>query len=179
MVQGSGITAEDVRAALDYDPDTGVFTWRPRPPLTPRVRGWNTSHAGKPAGTIKKSRTREYVQICLNRKLHHAHRLAWLHHHGEWPANNIDHINGDGLDNRIANLRDVTQSQNCANAQISRNNAVGLKGVHWNKRRNRFTATIRVRRRSLFLGNYDSAEEAHRAYRRAAAEHFGDCARFA
>lgn len=116
--------ATTLRTLLDYNPLTGQFTWR--------VRAAHRIHVGDIAGVICKSTG--YRVIGINGVRHSAHRLAWLHVHGEWPAQNIDHINGDRSDNRIENLRDVSQQTNTLNRKRVRSDAdesVVYPGVRW------------------------------------------------
>ena len=107
------VTAAALRAALHYNPDTGVFTWRPREPES--VYGWwNGRYAGKPAGHLKPpgSGRARYRAIHLYGRDYLAHRIAWLYMTGRWPSGDIDHVDGDGLNYRIANLREASRSEN-------------------------------------------------------------------
>jgi hypothetical protein len=105
-----------------------------------------------------------YWQISVDAKLHLAHRLAWLHFYGEGPRHQIDHINGDKLDNRIANLRDVPHQINQQNRRrvLSTNKSSGLIGAH--RHRSRWQSRIRTCGRYVFLGVFDTPEAAHAAY---------------
>ena len=78
----SEITQAELRRRLDYDPETGVFTWR----ITVNSR----AIAGETAGT---KNGLGYHQLTLDRKIYLAHRLAWLYMTGEWPKDQIDHRN--------------------------------------------------------------------------------------
>jgi hypothetical protein len=158
------ITAEKLRARLDYDPATGLFTWREN----------QRRHSGKLAGTIG---VRGYIQIMLDKRQYRAHRLAWLHVHGAWPATALDHINGIHDDNRIKNLRLATPSQNGANRVINGRSTSGFKGVSFQKDRSKWRAQIRVNWKPLYLGLFETAEDAHAAYLAAAKLHFGEYAR--
>ena len=93
-----------LKELLDYNPDTGGFTWR--------VDRSRTAKANAPAGTKSDL---GYIRIIVCGKQYAAHRLVWMHVHGQWPASEIDHINRNKADNRIANLRQVTRSENCQN----------------------------------------------------------------
>lgn len=140
------ITADQLRAQYAYDPETGVFTSR---------------KTGRTTGSVN---DRGYVRIRIGRRLCKAHRMAWLYMTGEWPPEQIDHINGDRADNRWANLRAVdgyTNMQNQRRAQ--RHNKVGLLGVQ-KTRNGKFKARINVRWRRFELGTFETAEEAHAAY---------------
>lgn len=94
------LTRDALVSLLHYDELTGIFTWR-------HDRGHGL--AGKVAGT----RTLHgYWQISINDRLYRAHRLAWFYVHGVWPARVLDHIDGDRLNNRLNNLRDISPKEN-------------------------------------------------------------------
>jgi hypothetical protein len=143
MVQEK-ITQKRLKEVLDYDPDTGVFTWK----VQTNFRIPINSVAGK-------LNTRGYRSIKIDKKDYLAHRLVWLYVHGEWPPQLIDHINGDKLDNRLCNIRCATYSQNNTN----RINARGYSMVG-----KMFHARIVVKRKGIHLGSYKTAEEARQAY---------------
>lgn len=88
----------------------------------------------------------------------------------------VDHRNGNGLDNRRANLRAATFADNARNARIRKDNTSGFKGVK--RMRQRWCAQIRVGSQRIYLGSFDTPQEAHRAYCRAAIQHFGAFANF-
>jgi hypothetical protein len=165
------LTIEQLRAALDYDPNTGIFIWKHRPECPPF---WNGRWVDRAAGVTDKG----YRVVTVNRIRYQASRLAWLFVYGEWPENLIDHANGDTSDNRIANLRDATFSQNGGNMRMPQRNKSGFKGVSWDKRRKKWAAQIGVRGNYYNLGSFNTAEEAHDAYCRAAARLHGEFARF-
>jgi len=118
-----------------------------------------------------------YVLIKVDGKKYKAHRLAWLHTHGEWPGGDIDHANGCPLDNRMSNLRIATNPQNQAN-RLRDHDKTTPKGVRAT-RSGRFVARITVNNQSIYLGIFDSAEEAQAAYLKASKEHYGEFARAA
>lgn len=89
----------------------------------------------------------------------------------------VDHINGDGLDNRRSNLRLATRSENMGNRPMQANNSSGFKGVTWNKKLNKWQAQIKGRGRSITLGCFDNLEEAALIYDEAARKYFGEFAR--
>ncbi len=166
--------AERLREVLDYDPETGVFAWKQREGAR---KGWNTRFAGTRAGCLSQG----YVAVKIDGVLYLAHRLAWLYVHGEWPLQ-IDHIDTNRANNRFANLRLADTSQNGANRGPPRNNSSGFKGVTYcagGKRRKRWQAAIKRGQRMFNLGRFATPEEAHAAYAKAAAEHFGEFARSA
>jgi hypothetical protein len=153
---------EKLMADWHYDPETGTFT---------RTRSVGR-HGCHKAGTIARARNSHgYTVIRVDGVLHGAHRLAWLYHHGEWP-NVIDHINGDRSDNRIANLRNVTQTENMQNIRSApANSKSGLLGAHRFGRSKKWTARIRINGVGTRIGSFDTAEEAHAAYMAAKAIH--------
>lgn len=163
------LTAERLRHLFSYNPDTGVFTRRIS--LSNRVKV-GEEIVGSP-------NEKGYLRFHVDGWLYKAHRLAWLYVHGEWP-DQLDHINGDKADNRIANLRLATTKQNHGNRPKNRNNTTGYKGVHLHDKNGRlakpFVATIYVNGRGIHLGMFATAEAAHAAYVAAAQKHFGEFA---
>jgi hypothetical protein len=146
------LTAERLRELLNYDPETGVFTWR--------VSRRATARPGSVAGTIT---PKGYRNIWIGGN-YRAHRLAWLYVHGKWPDHEIDHIDGNRANNAIANLRDVTRSVNHENLRCARSdNAHGLLGVSPSKGK-RWKTSITVNGKWQHLGTFKTPEEAHAAY---------------
>jgi hypothetical protein len=146
-----------VRESLTYDPRTGVLRWR--------VDRTCTARAGTRAGC---SHSRGYLTIRVDGHRYYAHRLAWLLALGEWPAGEIDHIDGDTGNNRLANLRVVTRSQNNLNHNLHRNNTSGVSGVYWYAARSKWRAIIKIRGKKKHLGLFASRDEAEAARRTAA-----------
>lgn len=148
------VTRERVLELLDYDPETGIFTWK--------VSTNNRVKAGSRAGAIN---SWEYRQIKVDDRLYKAHRLAWLIVYGMWPRYQIDHINGVRDDNRIVNLREATNAENLRNCGAHINNTSGYKGVHYHKQAKKFVATCQdCHGISTYLGLFPTAIEAARAY---------------
>ena len=150
-------THEAVKAALHYNEETGVFTWKVRP--NPRGH----QKPGDVAGCTDKRCG--YVLIRLARRLYLAHRLAWFYVTGEWPKDQIDHRDGNKGNNAFGNLRDVTNQVNGQNLRTAkRSSLTRLLGA--SKTENgRFRAYITPpNRKTMSLGTFDTAEEAHNAY---------------
>lgn len=147
----ASLTAARLRELLHYDPATGIFSRRTT------FRQWK---AGAPVGSTM---VKGYTAVWADGRHYSAHRLAWLYVHGEWPAEQIDHRNGDKADNRIANLRVVTGSVNQQNRiKCQANNSTGMLGVHrWKQY---FRADIHVDGRQKSLGYFKTPEEASQAY---------------
>lgn len=156
------LTAQRVREVLDYDRGTGEFRWAQ--PINARIVVGDI--AGGP-------HCRGYWWMSIDGRRYLAHRVAWLHVYGEWPALQIDHINGIRTDNRIANLRQATQSQNNGNCPAHSRNQSGHKGVCWSKRRMKWVAQIMVNGKSSHLGYFDDVEAAAAVYRQALERHHG------
>jgi hypothetical protein len=150
-----GLTIEQIRNALRYDPDTGLLSWRVS-------RG--SCAAGDCVGTVKVDGPRRYVNVQLYGKMYKAHRLVWFLAYGRWPEGVIDHINGNGIDNRLANLRDATPSQNSANDRL-RKPGKHPKGVSFDARSKRYLAKGCLNRKWIHLGSFRTADEAAQAYR--------------
>lgn len=139
---------------LAYDPETGVFIWK--------YSHANNVRDGDIAGHLNK---KGYFEIGYNNKFYRAHRIAWFIFYGEWPAGNIDHINGIRSDNRIENLRDVTNAVNAQNQHKARsNNKIGLLGVHWNKRAKKWQSTICIDGKNVYIGVFSDKNKAYEAY---------------
>lgn len=161
------INADTARSLLCYEPATGEFTWR-------ESRG--RVAAGQKAGSIASN---GYWEIYVENRRYRAHRLAWFMVHGGWPADTIDHRNGDKLDNRIANLREATTSQNHANQPARRSSRSGFRGVHFSQREQRWVAKITCNGRKRHIGQFISKADAIAAYARVSKEVFGEFARSA
>ena len=99
-------------------------------------------------------RDKNYIRVQVDKKVYRAHRLAWLYVYGEHPSDEIDHINGNGLDNSISNLRVVTRLENCQNKKIGKNNKSGVIGVHLDKSGNRWIASIRGSSNKIYIGSF-------------------------
>ena len=145
------VNAKDVASLIAYDPETGKMTWKRRDKTS---NGWNTKFAGKPAmATLSQN---GYLSGMLMDHYTLAHRAAWAAHYGKWPSGIIDHINGDKLDNRIANLRDVDDVMSLRNRKKLRSNTSGVTGVHYCNTNKVWMAKIGGK----YLGSFQNKEEA-------------------
>lgn len=157
------MNAERLRDLLSYDRATGEFLW-----LVDRGR---LAKAGGIAGSVDDG---GYRWIRIDGRLYPAQRLAWLHVNGSWPLGVVDHWNRRPSDNRWSNLRDCPQRLNLANS-TARRSASGMKGAHVT-RNGRFRADISIQGKQRYLGIFDTVDEAHAAYMKAARVAFGDFA---
>lgn len=163
------ISVSYLKECVEYDPCTGLFTWKARPEghFRPGRYGsatvcaaWNKKYAGKPA--LHHNTGRGYLSGAINGRHYFAHRAAYAIATGEWPSWTVDHINGVTSDNRICNLREATPAQQMLNVETKRGR---VRGVSQHKRRGavRYSASIRVH-----LGYFDTEAEAEKAYESAA-----------
>jgi hypothetical protein len=166
------LTAEYVRSALDYDPETGIFRWRVR---TDMLQRWNTRYAGKVAG-FKGSGGYIMIQIGKDTPGWTAARLAWLHMTGEWPPDQVDHINMIRDDNRWVNLRAVTNSENNQNRGPQSNNIIGERGISVHKT-GRYRVRLMANGVQHDLGYFDTLEAAMAARKDLEAQHHAGFAR--
>lgn len=143
---------ERLHEVLFLDPQTGVLRWK--------VATSNAVKVGDVAGTPRKSGHR---QIRVDNKIYLCHRVVWAMAHGEWPQGEIDHINGITGDNRLSNLRVVDRRTNAENKRRPQaNNRTGFLGVRAHNRG--YAASIRTKGRFVWLGQFDTPEEASAAY---------------
>lgn len=141
------LTPERVRELVVYR--DGKLFWRnPTSNMKRSALGAKAGHGGR-------------LQTSIEGSAHYIHRLVWVYHHGYWPTKQIDHINGDKLDNRIENLREVTNGENAQNRKV--------RGVSFDHRKveRPWRARIMVNGRSISLGYFDTEQEALNEYQRA------------
>lgn len=162
---------ETLPLALRYDADEGKLYWRDE--WWPKSRTTNT--VGAMDGT-KRSPT-GYVRFEHRGRRFMVHRVIWFMHHGEWPDGEIDHIDGNGLNNHISNLRVVDHKANMYNRPMYRCNKTGYKGVSKNARENLYRAQISKDRVPYKIGSFACPIDAARAYDRKAIELHGEYAR--
>lgn len=161
--KGEKITAEMARELFSYDPETGILRWK-------------VSRPGRKAGAEAGTHTYGYIQVEVNYRFYRAHRIIWLMQTGEWPAHQIDHINGIRDDNRWSNLREATPMQNSRNRRPSKRNKSGIVGVSWNRQRRGWDACIGHRNRTVNLGCFPEKKDAVAARCEAEKHYFGEFA---
>lgn len=143
-----GATPDDLRSALEYDPESGVLRW---------------TRTGRSAGTVTKH---GYVRVNFGGQMLMAHRIAWALLHGAWPEADIDHRDGDRANNRQTNLRQVNRQVNLQNRRSASSNKVHgtLLGAAWHEGSGKWRALIKHGGRQKALGYYATEMQAHEAY---------------
>lgn len=157
------ITQEYLKEIIDYDPETGVFTWKkPRPRIQVGNRAGYPHHKG-------------HWEMEIDGKAYRLHQLAWLYIHGTPIPAIIDHRDGVKSRNAIANLRAADNGQNRANSKANKNSSLGVKGVTKNIRgKLPYRAQITVNGITKNLGTFATIPEAKLAYDEAAKKAFGE-----
>ena len=140
MKERKKLTQRIVRDALDYNEGTGILKWK-------IPAGFNTQIVGKTAGSVTEQ---GYSRLCINGVQIFAHRIIWLYKHGYLPENQIDHIDRNRLNNRLDNLREVTQVCNSRNSGNPKTNTSGVKGVY--KKDNGWQVSVKVFQKIHYIG---------------------------
>lgn len=143
---------EQISEYLSYDPDTGIIRWI--------KTSSNRAQVGQPAGSKDK---KGYLKIGIAGKILYAHRIAWLLYYGEWPKDQIDHINQCKSDNHIMNLREATNTEQTRNQKHRANNKSGFRGVAWNKKKKKYEAYLHSDGEKIFLGYFICQHKAYHA----------------
>lgn len=153
-------TLQVFKSLFRYDPETGIITWN-----------CDRNHKikkGMVAGSLSNN---GYIYIKPRGLNMSAHRIAWFLYYGDWPKGVVDHINRDKTDNRIANLRDVTQKVNNQN-HPPRKNLFGVPGIYYRKSRKKcYVVMIGVDNKNVFIGSYESLLDAYAARKSAEAKY--------
>jgi hypothetical protein len=167
-------TIEELYAVLLYKPDEGQLFWRERPPnmFSEGNRGsevhcsnWNRRYSKKEA--FKNVSPKGYVRGVMFNQDIMKHRVIWAMHYGMWPEEQLDHIDHNKLNNKIRNLREVTNQENHRNKGLSAKSKSGITGVYWSDRLNKWLASIRVNGKSKHLGVFKYKEDAMYARKQA------------
>jgi hypothetical protein len=171
------LTQSILKELLHYNPDTGIFTWKHRDQKWFKTYrsfcSGNARYAEKVAGVSVLSREgKRYIHIMALGKDYLAHRIAWVYISGEWPEDEIDHIDGNGENNKLINIRSVSRLENNKNKRLPSTNKSGVMGVHWHKRDQHWRAEIKVKQKTINLGGFKDINDAIKA-RKAAEFKYG------
>ena len=148
------LTLKRAREYLRYEPIEGRLFWR---------KDKRRARAGKEAGHIRQQSTRptlKYRQVKIDGEIYLAHRLIWFLVFGVWPKKDMDHWDGNGLDNRLSNLHEVTRQENQQNRRMQANNTSGVTGVYRNKPKQKWQARIGVAGKYIHLGYFNDLQDA-------------------
>lgn len=167
LTNESPITIEFLNKTINYDPITGIFTWR-------SIDGSYGKRV--PGEQVGYPHRKGYWHCEIRGKFYQLHRLAWFITYGAWPKDQIDHINGIKSDNSINNLREASNGQNQQNIGVRKSSKSGIKGVVIAKNctKNPYHAQITFNKKVINLGYFETIEEAHRAYDDAAKIYHGE-----
>lgn len=147
------ITREELLLAFRYDPESGDLFWN--------------------NGDVAKTISNGYRAVKYRGTQYRVHRIAWLMYYGNLPSGHIDHINCNRLDNRISNIRACSCSENLMNVRIGRKNTSGVKGVTLHRRLNKWQAQLMAAGKSMYLGVFETIQEAENAVKTARQLHHG------
>jgi len=148
-----------VKELVRYDASTGKLFW------LQSVARW--IKPGDEAGT----KVKHAIDITLDKTTYRAHRIIWLLMTGQDPGGAIiDHIDGNPHNNKFTNLRLATHHQNQCNQKVRSDNTSGFKGVTWDQNRKKWSSSIHAKGKRIFLGRFNTKEEAYRVYCEAAKE---------
>lgn len=167
------LTQDILKELLHYDPDTGVFTWLERDIKwfghcrygSAECDKFNNKHAGNIAGCVHtQNGEKDYIIIGINilgnKKRMRANILAHLYMTGEFPNGDIDHVDGNGINNSWKNLRDVSHQENGKNCKLNKDNTSGFNGVTWDSGANKWRVQLRLGKRCIYGGIFENIEDA-------------------
>lgn len=167
------VPIERLRARLNYCPETGLLTWKARAydpgQPTRAISTWNARYAGRPA--LHATDNVGYRRGSFEGQMLLAHRVSWALHHGRWPVDLLDHIDGNPSNNRMANLREVDATGNQQNMRRRQSSRTGVTGVNHHAASGQFIAQINVRGQYFYLGLHPTIEAAAAARKAAEREH--------
>ena len=165
------ITQKYLKECVDYDEFSGILYWKCRSlnhfNCERICNSWNAKFAGEVCGSIRREKRKsagtKYIEITLTengtRKTYFAHRLIWLYMIGEFPEQ-VDHIDGDGLNNKWKNLKLATNIENSMNCRMSKNNTSGFNGISWHKRDEVWSVSIRINGNLIHGGSFTNINDA-------------------
>lgn len=146
----------EIKESLSYCADTGIAKWM--------VKRTGKAKEGSSAGYLRRD---GYLEVKINNVSFLLHRVIWALHYGVWHKGEIDHIDGNKTNNRIANLRAATKSENQRNAGLRFDNKSGCPGVCWYKQTGKWVANITLGNKRKHLGFFDKLEDAIAARKQA------------
>lgn len=161
-------SVEYLRECFDYDPETGILTWKERPRSHFATDKGHAVALAKFAGKTAGGKTRFgylVVRVCATSIL--VHRAIWAMYYGAWPSKQIDHVNLNRADNRVNNLKEATNLENSHRLSLRNDNTSGILGVSWHRASRTWRVNIEVAGRAIFLGYFKRIEDAAEARKQA------------
>lgn len=149
----------EIQEFFVYNPMSGHIIWR-------KASNYYTK-IGDIAGYTYKGKRSSYIRTSIHKKPILAHHVAFVLMTGSYPKHNVDHINGDGTDNKWINLRDVTHSENLRNQKLGSANTSGIIGVDFCKKTKLWRARIKLHQKEYHLGSFQTKLEAATARKKA------------
>lgn len=146
------LSVEEARRILCYDKNSGSLTWK--------VRVANCVHIGDTVGWVCSNGSKNYFKVEIKGINYRVHRLIWFITTGKWPNPEVDHVNGNGCDNRWDNLREVSHPENGKNQRQRADNTSGRTGVHWSNKLQKWVAQITYHGVNNYLGCFTNIEDA-------------------
>lgn len=134
-----------LKELVSYDAVSGLFTWN----SSGKIAGW---------------KDKKYSRIRLDNKLYLQHRLVWLYVYGAWPTDQLDHLDRDGFNNRLDNLRECSNQINQHNRNSTRNGTSKFIGVYWNSSKGKWVAKFKFKGKEVFYKAFSDELDAHKAY---------------
>ena len=166
------LTQTELWRLLCYNPFSGNFMWRVSPKCHAEIKIGDVAGYIAYMGNKRPSRI-----ISIHGHQYRAHRLAFLYMKGHWPLDQVDHKDGDGLNNRWLNIRECNQSQNMCNRRVQKNNHLGVKGVNYCEKTKKYRALITKNGKRIYLGYHDTLEVAAYTHQKAAKKYHREFAR--
>lgn len=153
---------------FNYNAESGVLSRKPvQRDNYSNDRDYNLVNSRISGKECNSRNVQGYLQVRVLGLTWKVHRISWLLYYGDWPEKQLDHINGIKTDNRIVNLREVTSLENCKNLPKKLGATSKHLGVSWHRRDKKWQASIKVGSKSIYLGYFDSQEEAYAARKKA------------
>lgn len=149
---------------LSYDESSGILTWLPRDASEfsrkHQYASWLSRCEGKSAGVEVKKKHKRYLRVAIGPEKIYAHRIAWAIYHGDYPEGEVDHINGNSMDNSISNLCIVSRQENCRNVRLHIKSKSGYCGVNWHEETGKWRARVKINGNEKYIGLFDDPQEA-------------------
>jgi hypothetical protein len=148
-----GLTQKILKDEIFYNPETGEF-------FRNKDGYQNIFKKGDVAGGVVIRGNKKYWTICIGKKIYYGHRLAWLYMTGEFPKSQVDHIDGNGLNNKYENLRDVSHAENAQNRKLDPRNKSGKNAVSFCKQTKKWGVNMTINGKKIWLGRHKNKSHA-------------------